>query len=152
MAISLAMWTLFTKCCELTVDLLIHLMCGHPMPHVPLNFERCQWPELIFPDVETVISFSPSATFLFYSLPVVDWLPRSPVSLNQHHPSFLPLVWFLSPQAGICVMSVDIPQSPEDSIDAKHSSVCQSKRTQSVLKDIWSWSTVGHQEPLLSKD
>lgn len=51
-----------------------------------------------------------------------------------------PLVWFLSPQAGICVMSVDSPQSPEESIDAKHSSICQSKRTQSVLK-----KTSGHE-------
>lgn len=60
--------------------------------------------------------------------------PRLPSSF------FPPLVWFLSPHAGICVMSVDSPQSPEESIDAKHSSICQSKRTQSVLK-----KTSGHE-------
>lgn len=37
-------------------------------------------------------------------------------------------------------MSVDSPQSPEESINAKHSSICQSKRTQSVFK-----KTSGHE-------
>lgn len=64
----------------------------------------------VFPDVETLTSFSSLATFLFYSLPVVDWLPRPPVSLNCYHPLFYSLVWFLSPQAGICVMNVDSSQ------------------------------------------
>lgn len=109
-------------------------------PHISLKSFNPGNDLYLFFKMWKLLSFSPSATFLFYSLPVVDWLPRPPVSLDYYHPSFPLLVWFLSPQAGICVMSVDSPQSPEESIDAKHSSICQSKRTQSVLK-----KTSGHE-------
>lgn len=54
----------------------------------------------VFPDTETLTSFSSLATFLFYSLPVVDWLPRPPVSLNYYHPLFTLLFGFFHLKQG----------------------------------------------------
>lgn len=99
--------------CEMTLDSWLHYKCGDwkvLKPHCsPLNSKPWYWPRLCFPGAETLLSLSSLATFLFYSLPVVDWLPRPLVSLN-YYPHFT-LVWFLSLQAGICVMNVDSSQS-----------------------------------------
>lgn len=140
----------------MTLDLLLHLMCVHLLglnsPNATFLFLifNWHWPELVFPDVDHVLLSRSHLPFLLLTCGgLIATTACKPQLLLSFFP---PLVWFLSPQAGICVMSVDSPQSPEEAIDAKHLSICQSKRAQSVLKKTSGHEAQwGHQQPLLSK-